>query len=329
MKRRLIIAGMFMLLQPALGLATREAQAASALHVCGTSCPPVPPTGIYVLNEAANEQSTAAAYASGLTTSEGYNDVEGHAIFVPIAKLITTPITTWGQFVWDWNYVDTLVGIALANGKKFSIELETGFQSSTTYLQSLPPGFAATCNAGGPECAPLFHVWTVGGATDTCIDAYVLLPWVPNVQEFWKTAARALPGLSVYDEELRLPTGIPQPPSNSPATCPDPDTPPVPAYPTVINDASAARWQSLGYSNDAVLHGFRRIARAFARAFPHKYLGLSLFNPGGNDFPNLPGAPEANVAERIVKEVTALAPGRVQLQADILDIGVILPPPGS
>jgi hypothetical protein len=170
----------------------------------------------------------------------------------------------------------------------------------------------------------------------------VLLPWVPNVQEFWKAAARALaahlrdiaapaltlvhiPGLSVYDEELRLPTGIPQPPSNSTATCPDPVTPPVRAYPTVINDASAARWQSLGYSDDAVLHGFRRIARAFARAFPHKYLGLSLFNPGGNDFPNLPGAPEANVAERIVKEVTALAPGRVQLQADILDIGVILP----
>ena len=148
------------------------------------------PSGIYVLNEAANEQSTATAYASGLTSSPAYlKDVTGHAIFVPIAKILPT-ITTWGQFNWDWTYLDTLVQIAVAHGKTFSVELETGFQSSSTYLQSLPSGFAATC---GADCAPLFDVWTTGGGGGRCISAYVLLPWIPNVQQFWARPRPLLP----------------------------------------------------------------------------------------------------------------------------------------
>ena len=92
------------------------------------------PSGIYVLNEASNMQSTATAYAVGLTSSPAYqNDVTGHAIFVPIAQILPN-ITTWGQFNWDWTYLDALVQIAVSNGKKFSVELETGFQSSSTYL---------------------------------------------------------------------------------------------------------------------------------------------------------------------------------------------------
>ncbi len=60
------------------------------------------PVGVYVVNEASNEQSTATAYVSGLTASTAYrNDVTGHAIFVPIAKILPS-ITTWGQFNWDW-----------------------------------------------------------------------------------------------------------------------------------------------------------------------------------------------------------------------------------
>ena len=45
--------------------------------------------GIYVLNEASDEQSTNTAYAAGLTSSPAYKkNVEGHAIFVPIAKIL-------------------------------------------------------------------------------------------------------------------------------------------------------------------------------------------------------------------------------------------------
>ena len=255
----------------------------------GTACTSVPvPSGIYVLNEASNEQPVTTAYVSGLTAAPAYvNDVAGHAIFTPIAKILPS-ITTWGQFNWDWSYLDSLVQTALSNHKKFSVELETGFQSSSTYSQSLPAGFAATC---GAECAPLFDVWTTGGGAGRCISAYVLLPWVPNVQAFWSAAAFALaahlkqtgaydsltlvhvPGLSVYDEEIRLPTGFPRPASTDTQTCPDGRS----ATTAVSADASIARWQLLGYTDNAVVGGFDAIATAFAQAFPIGSWGSTCF----------------------------------------------------
>ncbi len=298
----------------------------------GTTAAIPTPSGIYVLNENSDEQSTATAYAAGLTSSPAYqNDVAGHAIFVPIAKILPS-IATWGTFSWDWTYLDTLVQTAVSNGKKFSVELETGYQSSSTYLQSLPSGFAAAC---GADCAPLFDVWTTGGTASRCISAYVLLPWVPNMQEFWSAAAVALaahlketgvygsltlihvPGLSVYDEEIRLPTGFPRPASTDTTVCPDGRL----AYTAVISDASTTAWQGHGYSDTAVINGFKTIATAFALAFPDRFLGLSLFNPAaiGIDFPNLTNDPAGYVASQIVQEVTAIAPGRVQLQSDDLD----------
>ena len=296
------------------------------------------PTGIYVLNDPSNEQPASAAYAAGLAASEAYvNDVAGHAIFVPIAK-IADSIGTWGQFNWSWGYLDTLVGDALSHQKKFSIELETGFQTGSTYLRSLPAGFTAACGAG---CAPLLDVWTTGGAADRCISAYVPLPWVAKVQQFWAAAATALaahlqatgaygsltlvhvPGLSVYDDEIRLPTGRPQPTTADTLPCPDGRR----AYPTVISDADTANWRTLGYSDTAVVSGFAAIAGSFARAFPDRFLGLSLFNPAtlGIDFPDLTGDPPGYVAGQIVQALSRIAPGRVQLQADFLDTQAILP----
>ncbi|SPE22054.1 exported hypothetical protein [Candidatus Sulfotelmatomonas gaucii] len=291
------------------------------------------PSGIYVLNEASDEQPVTTAYAPGLTSSPAYeNDIEGHAVFVPIAKILPS-VTQWGKFQWNWSYLDTLVQIAVSNHKKFSVELETGFQSSTTYKESLPSGFAAAC---GANCAPLFDVWVTGGSGGRCSSAYVLLPWVPKVQEFWWEAAFALsnhlretgaypwltlvhvPGLSVYDEEIRLPTGKPAPDSN--VQCPDGRYTLAPDY-AVANDASDSRWQALGYSDSAAIDGFGLVAFAFTLAFPDRYMGLSLFNPGpdGIDFPNLTGDPVGYVASQIVREVTIIAPGRVQLQSDNLD----------
>jgi hypothetical protein len=296
------------------------------------------PKGIYVLNEASNEQSTATAYAAGLTSSAAYlDDVDGHAIFVPLAQILPS-VTTWGTFTWDWTYLDTLIGVAVSNHKKFSIALEIGFQSSTTFQQSLPLGFAAAC---GADCAPLFDVWAVGGTGGRCISAYIPLPWNANVQQMWRSAAHALaqhlrqmgvyrdltmihvPGLSVYDEELRLPTGTPAPASGDTTVCPDGRL----ATTAVAADASQANWQSLGYSDAAVIGGFGKITHAFARAFPDRFLGLSLFNPGskGIDFPNFTNDPVGYVASQIVQEVTAIAPGRVQLQSDDIDTNFVLP----
>jgi hypothetical protein len=291
------------------------------------------PRGIYVVNEASNLQSARTAYVSGLTTSPAYlNDVAGHAIFVPIAKILPS-ISTWGTFAWDWGYLDSLVTIALSNKKKFSIELETGYQTTSTYLHSLPAGFL---NAVGPSAAPLFDVWTTGGTGGRGISAYILLPWVPKIQEFWSAAAFAiaahlqqtgaygsltlvhLPGLSVYDEELRLPTGSPSPTPADTLLCPDGR----PAYPTVITDADTSRWRTLGYSDSAVVKGFSVIASAFAQAFPDRFLGLSMFplGPKGIDFPNLTKDTVGTVAQAIVQAVSSIAPGRVQIQADNLDV---------
>jgi hypothetical protein len=296
------------------------------------------PSGVYVLNEAANEQGTQTAYAAGLDTASAYlHDITGHAIFVPIAKILPA-VTTWGQFDWTWGYVDTLVGTALSHQKKFSIELETGFQNTATYLQSIPAGFNTAC---GSNCAPLLDVWTTGGGVGRCVSAYVLLPWVPKVQQFWSAAATALaahlqqtgayasltlvhvPGLSVYDEEIRLPTGRPSPATTDTLPCPDGR----PAYPTVLADADTGAWRARGYSDSAVVSGFKAIAASFHHAFPDRFLGLSLFPPGnvGIDFPNLTSDAVGAVASEIVQGVTAVAPGVVQVQADQLDITAVLP----
>ena len=295
------------------------------------------PTGIYVVNDAADEQPTTSAYAAGLTSSPAYqNDVDGHAIFVPLAQILPS-VTTWGTFNWDWTYLDTLVNIAVANHKKFSITLEIGFQASTTYQRSLPTGFAAAC---GADCAPLFDVWAIGGGSSRCISAYIPLPWKPNVQQMWTSAANALaahlknkgvygsltmihlPGLSVYDEELRLPSGSPAPSATDTSVCPDGRL----ATTAVAADASQAHWQSLGFSDAAVISGFGVIAQSFATAFPDRFLGLSLLNPGGKggDFPNFTNDPVGYVASQLVQEVTTMAPGRVQIQSDDLDSTFVL-----
>ena len=301
--------------------------------------PSIPvPSGIYVLNENSNEQSLATAYASGLTAAPAYDsDVAGHAIFVPIAKVLPS-VSTWGQFSWSWTYLDSLVGIAVSHHKRFSLEFEVGFQAESTYQISMPQGFVAAC---GADCAHLFDVWVVGGVAPRCIDAIVPLPWIANVQQMWTALASDaaahlkqtgayssltlvhVPGLSVYDEELRLPTGTPRPTaSDSTIKCPDGK----PAYPTTITDADTTAWRALGYSDSAVVAGFSVIAAGFARAFPDRYLGLSLLNPGtvGLDFPNLTGDPVGQVASELVQAVSTIAPGRVQLQADDLDINHVL-----
>ena len=292
------------------------------------------PHGFYVLNDAGNNRTAARAYSTGLTTSPGYlNSVTGHAIFVPIAKILPSD-TTWGDFHWAWGYMDTLIQVAISHGKGFSLEFETGVQNSGTgYLQSLPAGFSASC---GSDCAPLFDVWVGGAPPGTCTSSYILLPWKPRVQQFWSSLADSvaahlhntgvygsltlvhIPGLSVYDEELRLPTGNPRPDSTNLTVCPDLR----PAYPTTICDADTSRWRALGYSDSAVLAGFGVIAGAFASAFPDRVLGLSLFPEGhsGRSFPDLTDDTTGTVPSALVSEVAALAPGRVQLQADDLDI---------
>ncbi len=245
-----------------------------------------------------NGTSGTNPYVSGLLTAPAYAHVDGHAIFVPISQLFTTPITQWPPDNWDWTFLDGLIQTAVTNHKAFSLELEVGFQGS------LPQGFETACNPSGQtgsQCAPLFHIWT---SSQVCLPANVPLPWNPNVQQFWQTLATKLaahlagkdnqlypglklgnvlpqltlihlPGVSVYDEEIRLPSGYPIPPSGM---CPE-------AGPT----GDVLTWPMYGYSYANVASGFSSIATAFAQAFPDVVLGMSLFQPleGTNtiDFP--------------------------------------------
>jgi hypothetical protein len=279
----------------------------------------VGPSGIYVLNDAGNGRPASEAYDPGMLSSSAYRlDVTGAAIFVPLREILPS-IKTWGRFDWDWSYVNTLVHDAVSTGKRFSIALEVG------YGDALPDNFSATC---GLDCAPPFHVWTTGGAKQgTCLTAEVPIPWVKNMQEFWKAALVGLaadlhhegtygsltlvhvPGVSVYDEELRLPSGMPAAPSG-----------------TCSGSSSAAlnqQWRGLGYSDDALESGFIMITRAAAQAFPGTYLGLSLYPPTVDSnalaFPNGNAQHVAEVSATLVQDASRIAPGRLELQSDDLD----------
>jgi hypothetical protein len=298
------------------------------------------PVGLYVLDDAANLAPVGKMYPAGLFTDTTYaRHVAGHAIFCPIAKILPR-LPVWGALHFDWSVLDSLTQLATTHGKSFSIELETGFETSAqTYRQALPDSFGISC---GGDCAPLFDVWATGGSGGSCTSSYVLLPWVPKVRQFWSLVADSLaahlrdtgaypsltlvhvPGLSVYDEELRLPTGQPSPSPTDTGPCPDS----LPAYPTVINEATTTQWLALGYSDSAVIAGFDSIATSFARAFPDRVLGLSLFPHGaggGIAFPNVSGDSAGYVSARLVEEVAKLAPGCVQIQSDNLDSATIVP----
>ncbi len=296
--------------------------------------------GLYVLDDAANLAPVSKMYPVGLFTDTTYaRHVAGHAIFCPLAKILPS-VPVWGALHFDWSVLDSLTQLATTHGKSFSIELETGFQTSAqTYKQALPDSFSITC---GGDCAPLFDVWATGGSGGICTSSYVLLPWVPKVRQFWSLVADSLaahlrdtgaypsltlvhvPGLSVYDEELRLPTGQPSPSPSDTGPCPDS----LPAYPTVIDEATTTKWLALGYSDSAVIAGFDSIATSFARAFPDRMLGLSLFPHGagaGIAFPNVSGDSAGYVSARLVEEVARLAPGRLLIQSDNLDSATVVP----
>jgi hypothetical protein len=180
---------------------------------------PVSPAALYVISDNQSQPNAAMAYPADLWSAPAFqDDTAGLAIFAPVRYLFKQTITAamWQahQFPWDWTYVNTLVNEALSCGKSFSIALEVRFDDP------VPDPVFANCGTG---CAPAFHTWSFGN--DRCILNDVPLPWAPNVLAFWQSAAASLaadlrahnalsslsllhlPGVSVYDEELRLPSG--------------------------------------------------------------------------------------------------------------------------
>jgi len=307
------------------------------------------PTGLYVVNDASNERPVSQAYSpssSQLFNASSYQQgVSGLAIFVPIAQVLAPVTKKWGRFQWDWSYIDTLAGDAISAHKRFSLAFEVGYQAPTspptspppsTYLKSLPAGFASMCDAAaGQTCAPLFDVWLNGGhAGGRCVSAYIPLPWVKAVQLFWKDLAGALsthlkhtfvdgqseysaltlvhvPGLSVYDEEVRVPA-VPYPskPKGSPVPCPD-ATKPASSIPQSLMLLSS----KYGYSEQSVESGFETIAGYFASAFRDKYLALSIF-PGTA----FPGGRSDAIEQQIISTLAGLTRGNLLLQSDDLDL---------
>ena len=162
----------------------------------------------------------------------------------------------------------------------------------------------------------------------------VLLPWEPKVQTFWAALAEAsadhlvstgaygqlrlvhVSGLSIYDEELRLPT----------AALPGPED----AGCTVAEDTTEARYTSLGYVDPKqVRHAFKVLVAGWASAYPDKFLGLSLFPPKV-DFPKFMDK-DGGLTWSLAEIAADAASGRLLIQADMAgspnfqDAGYVLP----
>jgi len=108
--------------------------------------------------------------------------------------------------------------------------------------------------------------------------------------------------VSVYDEELRLPSGTP-----SSDTCPGSG-----------GAALQQEWRQLGYSDQLLVSGFKTIVSDVAAAFPDKYIGLSLFPPVGGPSAALafPSTRSAKLTLELVNAAASFAPGRLEFQSD-------------
>lgn len=263
--------------------------------------------GIYMMsNYGYKNGAFAAPFAAGAIPTP--SQIAGLALYVPLAQILPVYPTDGVSYVWDWTYLNAL--IADANGKPFSLALVVGFQAP------LPAGFDAAC----PGCAATFHTWQA--VDSTCVVSAVPLIWNTQVQALWSAAAGAialhlretetyaqltlvhLPGLSAFDEELRMPASTPAP--SDPSLCP------------VIADTTEARYQSLGYvSGPDVRSAWLNVTSAWGAAFPDKLMGASLFPPTLPDFPSWVNATQGAYAKSLVTALAAMFPGRLQLQADM------------
>jgi hypothetical protein len=263
--------------------------------------------GIYMMSNYGYRNGVfAAPFAPGAIPSP--SQIAGLALYVPLAQILPEYPADGVSLVWDWTYLDAL--IADASGKPFSLALVVGFQAP------LPAGFDAAC----PGCAATFHTWQA--VDSTCVVSAVPLIWNTQVQALWSAAAGAiashltamgtyakltlvhLPGLSAFDEELRMPASTPAP--ADPSLCP------------VATDTTEARYQSLGYvSGPAVRSAWLNVVSAWGAAFPDKMMGASLFPPTLPDFPSWVNATQGAYAKSLVTALAAMFPGRLQLQADM------------
>ena len=263
--------------------------------------------GIYMMsNYGYRGGAFAAPFAPGAIPAP--SQIAGLALYVPLAQILPAYPADGASFVWDWAYLDAL--IADANGKPFSLALVVGFQAP------LPAGFDEAC----PGCAATFHTWQA--VDSTCVVSAVPLVWNTQVQALWSAAAGAiaqhlttmgayaqltlvhLPGLSAFDEELRMPASTPAP--ADPSVCP------------VVADTTEARYQSLGYiSGPAVRSAWLDVASAWGAAFPDKMMGASLFPPTLPDFPSWVNPTQGAYANSLVSALAAMFPGRLQIQADM------------
>ena len=301
------------------------------------------PVGAYLVNTSGNATPIDSGFCTPTLVGNGnpcaltdaatfVNSISGLAIHVPIAAILPDAggISDWTdktQYVWDFTYLDYFIDIAVQAGLRFSINLAVGFQSLKNlngtgwpaYLSSLPANFETQCNDASvaSTCAPLFHRWNT-----TCLNNFILMPWHPNIQNFWIQAAKALkkhlkqtpdagtryyaslslihlPLMSKYDDEIGLPTAAPTyvPPAGSDATCPkDPNGSIGLATQLISESAYQDAYATYGFGTTwgeaDLISGMTNIAAAFASEFPDKMLGVTMLNPGGNGSDNHQDVPD-------------------------------------
>jgi hypothetical protein len=175
---------------------------------------------------------------------------------------------------YSWTLLDSMVQLAITQGKKFEIAIITGGSTPPWVFSPPPQGLGA---ASGNF---VYVQATKPGAA--CIDEKLALPWDDNYMAalsdllqqlsahlkaqntYASLSMLRLTGINTLTDELRLPA---QTPINTPQ------------FPCMIDNLQA--WLNVGYTQGMVATGWQRMLTASANAFPDKFFNVALITANG------------------------------------------------
>ena len=175
---------------------------------------------------------------------------------------------------YSWTLLDNMVQLAVAQGKKFEIDIITGGSTPSWVFDPAPQGLGA---ASGNF---VYVQSNKPGAT--CLDEKLPLPWndayiaaysdllqqlsahLTAQGTYSSFTMLRLTGINTLTDELRLP-------GQTPIS--------TPQFSCMIDNLKA--WIDVGYSQGQVVTGWRQMLTATRRAFPDKFFNLALITEDG------------------------------------------------
>jgi hypothetical protein len=218
---------------------------------------------------------------------------------------------------YSWTLLDSMVQLAVAQGKKFEIDIITGGSTPSWVFAPAPQGLGA---ASGNF---VYVQSNKPGAA--CLNEKLALPWDPNyiaaltdlLQQlsahlnaqgtYASMTMLRLTGINTLTDELRLP-------GQTPIS--------TPQFPCMIDNLQA--WIDVGYSQGQVVTGWRQMLTATRRAFPDKFFNLALITEDG--FPAfLPdGAPVYQPPATVQRYSNVMVTKLVEIAAESLPAQLVV-----